>query len=85
MNMIFKVRAENCFSTDGWVISEAHIAYGGVAPKTIMAARTQEALINKPLTDETLQTALKAVAKDVNITANAPGGRPHPLSHISVV
>ncbi len=60
-------------SADGWVISEAHIAYGGVAPKTIMAARTQAALEGKPFTDDTLQSALKAVAEDVNITPNAPG------------
>ena len=58
---------------DGWIISEAHIAYGGVAPKTIMATRTKAALDGKPFTDATLQLALKAVAEDVNITPNAPG------------
>ena len=61
---------------DGWVISEAHVSYGGVAPKTIMATRTQSALQGKPFTDATLQSALKAVAEDVNITPNAPGRLP---------
>jgi xanthine dehydrogenase iron-sulfur cluster and FAD-binding subunit A len=49
-----------------WIISEAHIAYGGVAPKTIMATETMAALVGNPLSDVTLQAALKAVALQVN-------------------
>jgi len=56
-----------------WIISEAHVSYGGVAPKTIMATETMAALVGHPLSDDTLQAALKAVAVDVNITPNAPG------------
>ena len=51
------------------------MAYGGVAAKTIMGPATTKALCGQPLTQETLHRALQAVAKDVNISANAPGGQ----------
>lgn len=51
------------------------MAYGGVAAKTIMGPATAKALCGQPLTQETLHRALQAVAEDVNITANAPGGQ----------
>ena len=52
---------------------DVKVAYGGVAPKTIMAPRVQAAIKGQPWTGETLKKALEAVAQDVNITANAPG------------
>ena len=54
------------------------MAYGGVAAKTIMGPATAKALCGQLLTQETLHRALQAVAEDVNISANAPGGQ---LSH----
>jgi hypothetical protein len=59
-----------------WLVEEAAIAYGGVAPKTIMAQRTQAALLGQPWSEATLRAALAAVAQDVNITPNAPGALP---------
>ena len=56
-----------------WVAEDVKIAYGGVAPKTIMAPKVQAAIKGQPWTGETLKKALEAVAVDVNITANAPG------------
>ena len=58
-----------------WTIVEASLAYGGVAPKTVMALKTTAALEGKPLTHDTLQNALKAVAEDIYITPDAPGIR----------
>ena len=56
-----------------WIADEVSIAYGGVAPKTIMAPKVQAAIKGQPWTGETLKKALQAVAEDVNITPNAPG------------
>lgn len=56
-----------------WTVEEARVAYGGVAPKTIMARRVEAALKGQPLTQATLDAALAAVAEDVNIKPNAPG------------
>jgi len=62
--------------TGEWIAEEVKIAYGGVAPKTIMAPKVHAALKGQPWTGETLNNALEAVAQDVNITPNAPGTDP---------
>lgn len=61
------------------------LAFGGVAPKAIMAPETEAALCgkawNRALSTEGSETAgaalltaaAQALAEDVNITANAPG------------
>ncbi|DBA72485.1 TPA: hypothetical protein ACH3X2_010250 [Trebouxia sp. C0005] len=55
-------------------VEQARICYGGVAPKCLMATNTQAALEGQPWTQATLDAALLAVAKDVSITPDAPGG-----------
>ena len=54
-------------------MEEAHICYGGVAAKCIMAPRVQKALEGQPWNQATLDAALKACAEDVNIHPDAPG------------
>ena len=54
-------------------VEEARICYGGVAPKCLMATNAQAALEGQPWNQATLDAALLAVAKDVNITPDAPG------------
>ena len=54
-------------------VEQARVCYGGVAPKCLMATNTQAALEGQPWTQATLDAALLAVAKDVNITPDAPG------------
>lgn len=55
------------------MIQEAKLAYGGVAPKTIMAPKAAAALNGSTLSHATLKAAVAAVAEDVQISANAPG------------
>lgn len=57
----------------GWQAAEVSIAYGGVAPRSIMAVKTAATMQGRPLDQDTLQAALAAVAEDVNIAPNAPG------------
>lgn len=57
-----------------WVVGDACIAYGGVAPLTVMAPATRAALLGRPLDGATLALALAAVQQDVQIGPNAPGG-----------
>ena len=54
-------------------VEQVRICYGGVAPKCIMATSAQMALEGQPWSQATLDAALLAVAKDVNITPDAPG------------
>ena len=55
------------------MITEARMAYGGVAAKAVMAPRAQAAMEGQALNQATLEAALKAVGQDVVITASAPG------------
>lgn len=64
---------------------EVELAFGGVAPKAIMAPKTETALVGKPWDEALLSSALDTLAEDVNITPNAPGvhSRPaiYPCTH----
>jgi xanthine dehydrogenase/oxidase len=57
-----------------WEVEDAAFAFGGVAAKSIMAPRIAAALKGRPLGAETLRLALAAVAEDVAISPDAPGG-----------
>lgn len=57
-----------------WEIAEASLAFGGVAPVTIMAPATAAALAGRPLDGATLEAALAALRQDVRISDDAPGG-----------
>ncbi|KAM1168456.1 hypothetical protein ACFX19_030888 [Malus domestica] len=58
----------------GWVVSDACIVYGGVAPVSLAATRTKDFLIGKRWNQEMLQGALKVLQKDVLLKDDAPGG-----------
>ncbi|PSR86829.1 Xanthine dehydrogenase [Actinidia chinensis var. chinensis] len=57
-----------------WVVSDASIAYGGVAPVSLSAAKTKDFLIAKTWNHELLQSALKVLEKDIVLKETAPGG-----------
>ena len=55
------------------MIEDAQLAYGGVAPKTVLAPKTEAALIGRPLDLATMKAAIAAVGEDIFISPNAPG------------
>ena len=55
-------------------VSDASIAYGGVAPLSLCARKTEEFLIGKNWNKDLLQDALKVIQSDVVIKEDAPGG-----------
>lgn len=57
-----------------WVVSDASIVYGGVAPLSLSAARTKDFLIGKSWNKELLQGALKVLEQDILLKEDAPGG-----------
>ncbi|GAV73021.1 Fer2 domain-containing protein/FAD_binding_5 domain-containing protein/Ald_Xan_dh_C domain-containing protein/Fer2_2 domain-containing protein/Ald_Xan_dh_C2 domain-containing protein/CO_deh_flav_C domain-containing protein [Cephalotus follicularis] len=59
---------------DEWVVLDASIVYGGVAPLSLCATKTQEYLIGKRWSYELLQGALKVLQTDISIKEDAPGG-----------
>ena len=56
-----------------WEISEASLAFGGVAAKTVSAPRAEAAIRGRPLSQETLAAGLAALAEDILISPSAPG------------
>lgn len=57
-----------------WIVSDASIVYGGVAPLSICALKTKEYLIGKKWTQDLLQGALKILEDDILLKEDAPGG-----------
>jgi len=52
------------------------LAFGGVAPVTVMAPAAAAALTGRPWTEATLREAVAALAQDIAIAPDAPGAPP---------
>lgn len=59
---------------ENWVVADASIFYGGVAPYSLPAIKTKEFLIGKIWEQDLLQNALKILQKDIVLKEDAPGG-----------
>ncbi|XP_022753583.1 xanthine dehydrogenase 1-like isoform X5 [Durio zibethinus] len=57
-----------------WVVSDASVAYGGVAPRSLGAIKTKEFLIGKKWNQHVLQGALNVLRADIELKEDAPGG-----------
>ncbi|XP_014497715.1 xanthine dehydrogenase 1 isoform X1 [Vigna radiata var. radiata] len=59
---------------ENWLVVDASIFYGGVAPYSLAATKTKEFLVGKVWDQDLLQNALKVLQKDILLKDNAPGG-----------
>jgi len=59
-----------------WKADEVALAFGGVAPVTVMAPAAAAALTGRPWTEATLREAVAALVQDVVIAPDAPGAPP---------
>ena len=59
---------------DAWSVVDASLVYGGVAPVSLSAVKTEAFLKGKPWTLQTLQGALQVLQHDIIITENDPRG-----------
>ncbi|CAI5470258.1 unnamed protein product [Closterium sp. Yama58-4] len=57
-------------------VLECSLVFGGVAATTVSAHRTQQHLLGRSWTQETLQVALQVLQEEICIPENAPGGMP---------
>ncbi|OJJ08598.1 hypothetical protein ASPVEDRAFT_89810 [Aspergillus versicolor CBS 583.65] len=55
-------------------IQEISLAFGGMAPTTVLAPKAASALLNSPWTATTLETALTALSHEFALPYNVPGG-----------
>lgn len=58
-----------------WVIKDASLAFGGMAPKTILAPKTMECLEGSEFSAETFEKASEVMANELRLPANVPGGQ----------
>jgi len=57
-----------------WKVSDISIVYGGVAPVSLVASRTESALIGKTWDRTLLRDTLKILTEDAPLSEDAPGG-----------
>ena len=59
----------------GWVVSDAGMAFGGMAPTTKACPKAAAALVGQPWTLSTLPAAYAALNEDMPLPDNVPGGQ----------
>ncbi|RWR75998.1 xanthine dehydrogenase 1 isoform X1 [Cinnamomum micranthum f. kanehirae] len=57
-----------------WAVSDASVVYGGVAPVSLSASKTECFLAGKSWDTELLQGALDKLSEDISLPENVPGG-----------
>mmetsp|Transcript_3556 Transcript_3556/g.4461 ORF Transcript_3556/g.4461 Transcript_3556/m.4461 type:complete len:1478 (+) Transcript_3556:68-4501(+) len=62
-------------SGDGWSVSRAGAAFGGMGPTTITASKFEQALVGAPWNFELLPKAYNALAEDMPLPDSVPGGQ----------
>ena len=60
----------------GWKIESMCLAFGSMAPSTIMMSKTQECLTDKPWCRQTMKDGLKFLLGELSLNDLAPGGQP---------
>lgn len=62
-------------STDHWIISDASLSFGGMAPITFIALKSGEALVGKSLCEETIREAMSVLSEELKLPESVPGGQ----------
>jgi len=60
---------------DEFTIVEVSLAFGGMAPRTVMAKSTAEYLVRKPFKKETFTDAKKVLLQEFDLPDDVPGGQ----------
>jgi xanthine dehydrogenase/oxidase len=69
--MKMKLRPEG----SSWIIDDISIAFGGMAPKTVMASKTMEALAGKKFEDSSFTEARAVMQNEFRMPEDVPGGQ----------
>lgn len=62
-------------SQDTWIISDASLSFGGMAPITFIATKTTQFLIGKTLCDEIIRSAIEILTDELKLPESVPGGQ----------
>ena len=61
--------------TSSWVIEDASLSFGGMAPTTILAKASSLFLQGKTFSEETIRQAIALLVDEVKLPDNVPGGQ----------
>jgi xanthine dehydrogenase/oxidase len=75
MRIKLRPTVTNGSSDRHWEIEDVSIAFGGMAPKTVMARKTMDALIGKPFDSSTFEAARKVLQDEFHMPDDVPGGQ----------
>ncbi|XP_065920484.1 xanthine dehydrogenase/oxidase-like isoform X2 [Dysidea avara] len=70
------MRVVVCEEDRKWKVKEISLVYGGMAPVTKVASKTQSKLIGREWNDSLCDDACSSLIEEMKIPLNAPGGRP---------
>ena len=59
----------------GYVIDEVQLAFGGMAPKTIVAMNVEKALLGKAVTNDIFTNAMQVLRLEMDLPDDVPGGQ----------
>jgi xanthine dehydrogenase/oxidase len=62
-------------SEDKYIIKQIALAYGGMAPMTVMAVETAKAMTGAEFNAATFEMATKVLLQELNLPENVPGGQ----------
>lgn len=65
------------FQPETTVITEAHLAFGGMAPTTKLAVKTCSDMAGKQWNDDMLKSCYQSLIDEFPLPDNVPGGMPH--------
>ena len=67
------MRVQLAVQDGAYVIADATLAYGGMAPTTVLASNQN--LVGKPFCRETIEKAMEGLIQDFNLPETVPGGQ----------
>jgi xanthine dehydrogenase/oxidase len=70
VNAVFNISLNH----ENGIVENAALAFGGMAPTTVMALRTAEVLKGRVWNEETLQLVLDSLVNEMTLDPGAPGG-----------
>jgi hypothetical protein len=62
-------------SENQWIISDASLSFGGMAPITFVAVKCSQFLNGKVLCDETFREAMSILSEELKLPEGVPGGQ----------
>lgn len=70
------IRARLAPTAEGvWVVEDAGLGFGGMAPTTVAAPKTEAFLKGKVWSEATVRAAMAVLREDLPLPANVPGGQ----------